>query len=696
MRPGTKTNRASQRARALWRALVLAVLVLARPAAALEGIRTPGPFASKDARQVLEEWKARCAGTPQDAEAHLSAAWLLEDLGRTQEALAHYQKAAELLPRDAAVLAAWGRAAFDLGDDETAQAALRGALESNPHDPEALRALGELELEQGRPAEASELFRRLADATDGSAHAGFLLGRALEELGETEEAAHVLQKAAKADPQYVEIRAWLAHALAAVQRHDDAWVQYAKVADFDPAFAGASAQKKSLEGLLSKPKEELRPAGKLAGHTRVEPAQNPEGLPALKVGLSANMKGTPSFHRRLTLRAGVPFSVADRATGKTVLSGAAEGPWTFEIRGSSRTVLVSGPAGRKAVRAPAGLQVRLQGPGTFIVEELAFGKGTSWAGRADRELRGSLELRWDAGGRGLFLVNALNLEEYLYGVLASEMPAHWPLEALKAQAVIARTEALFRKAAGPHRKLGFDLCDEQHCQAYGGVKSETPKTRQAVDATRGEVLKHQGKTAHTVYFSNCGGHTQSGSDIHWGNEPYWRGVPDTVDDAFPASPWAFRRWLLRPSGAYCEPGRWSKACHFRWTRTALIKDVERRLNRRYRVGKILNVAVLSRGPAGRALKVEIKGDRGRALLRKEGEIRRFFGLASLRSTLFAVESRRREGRLVSLTFHGAGWGHGVGLCQSGAAGRAQDGALYGDILSHYYPGTDLGEVYGKE
>ncbi len=681
---------------ALWRAMVLAALVLVRPALGPTEDRPKNPFASKNARQVLEEWKIRCASSPEDAAAHLNTASLLEDLGRTPEALAYYQKAAELSPDDAAALAAWGRAAFDTGETETARAALNRALDLDPKEIEALRALGELEMEQGRFAEASELFRRLSDETHGSAHAGFLLGRALDAMGEKEEAVRVLEKAAKADPQYVEIRAQLAGVLVAVQRHDDAWVQYAKVADFDPAFAGAAAQKKSLEGLLSKPKEELRPADKLARHTAVEPVKNPEGLPSLAVGLSAGMDGTPSFYRRLTLRAGGPFTVADISTGKILLSGTDKGPWVFEVQGASRTLRVSGPSGRKTVKALAGLRVRLQEPGTFIVEELAFGKGASWAGRADRELRGSLEMRWDAKGRGLFLVNVLNLEEYLYGVLASEMPAHWPLEALKAQAVIARTEALFRKAAGTHRKQGFNLCDEQHCQAYGGVKSETTRTREAVDATRGEILKHRGKVAHAVYFSNCGGHTQNGSDIHWGDEPYWQGVPDMVGGAFPPTPWEFRQWLIRPPKTYCEPGRWSKASHFRWTRTAMIKDVERRLNRRYRVGKILEVAVLSRGPAGRALKVEINGDQGRAILRKEGEIRRFFGLASLRSTFFVVESRRREGRPVPLTFHGAGWGHGVGLCQSGAAGRAQDGALYGDILSHYYPGTVLGEVYDKE
>jgi stage II sporulation protein D len=624
----------------------------------------------------------------ENAADRLNRAGLLEDLGRVEEAVREYETAVRLAPNDARVLAAWGRAAFGAGNRSSARQALARALESDPEEPEALRAMGELEMAEERWEEAASLFRRLTGQTPVSAQAVYRLGQALRGSGRLEEAAQSFEEALRIDPQYVEIRAELADLREKAKEHDKAWVEYSKVADFDPRFAQAEKQKKLLAGLLSKPKDELIPTGRVIEHARLDPAPDAGTLPVLRVGLGADMRGNPARHSRVTIRSNVAFRAVPEGGG-TPISLAASEPWAFETGPGTGTFRAVGRSQKRSVLAPKGLRLVPEGFGTFIVEGLPFGREASWAGKADRELRGELELRWDSTGRGFFLVNGVNLEEYLYGVLASEMPPHWPAEALKAQAVIARSEALYRRNARPHRRLGFDLCDEQHCQAYGGVKSEGPTTREAVDSTRGRILTHAGKIAHAVYFSNCGGHTQSGDDIGWGKVPYWKGVPDTLDGVAAASPWKFRLWILRPDEAYCAPSRWAKPSHYRWSRTVLAKDLERYVSKRRRTGEIRRVSVVSRGPAGHVLKLRVEGAEGAVTLDRDAAIRRLSALASLRSTLFLIEQKKEDGRLTSVTFHGAGWGHGVGMCQSGAAGRAQDGMTHDKILSHYYPGTSV-------
>ncbi len=126
-----------------------------------------------------------------------------------------------------------------------------------------------------------------------------------------------------------------------------------------------------------------------------------------------------------------------------------------------------------------------------------------WDKITDREYRGKIEICPD--GDALKVINAVDMESYLRGVVSSEMPYTYPLEALKAQAVAARGEAIMK--AHRHEAEGFGLCATQHCQVYGGATSERPSTDQAVASTRGEVVTYDGRIADTLYSSNCGGHT---------------------------------------------------------------------------------------------------------------------------------------------------------------------------------------------
>ncbi|MBI4387087.1 MAG: SpoIID/LytB domain-containing protein, partial [Elusimicrobia bacterium] len=342
---------------------------------------------------------------------------------------------------------------------------------------------------------------------------------------------------------------------------------------------------------------------------------------------------------------------------------------------------------RKSVRLKQAGQERR----TTIVERLTYAPGYAWGGTADRELRGEIEIALSTAQKSLIIVNYVNLEEYVYGVLNSEMPTHWPMEALKAQAVLARTQAVYRqRSLRPHRAYGYDLCDEQHCQVYGGVPAETKRAKSAVDDTRGQILAYNGNPAHTIFFSNCGGHTQSGKEVGWADVAYWQGVFDGKDSArAPDSPWKLKEWLKTEPAVYCNATKFIWSPEFRWTRVISADELESRVFRIKNIGRIRALVPLRRSRSGHLNAIRIQGTSGELVIDREHEIRRVLALGSLRSTLFVIETSYRNGRAQSFTLYGGGWGHGVGMCQAGAGGRAEQGALHQGILSHYYPGTKL-------
>jgi SpoIID/LytB domain protein len=297
----------------------------------------------------------------------------------------------------------------------------------------------------------------------------------------------------------------------------------------------------------------------------------------------------------------------------------------------------------------------------------------------------------------LRLVNIVNLEDYTHGVVSSEMPIKSPLEALKSQAVMARTHALYiKQQTRRHKKEGYDICDGDHCQVYGGVRSESERSREIVDATRGRVVTYRGRMAQVIYSSNCGGFTQSGKDVTgWGDLAYWKGIDDGAAlGPRPASPWDLRQWLWSSPSAFCKPSNDVHPSHFRWTRVVSVRDLEDKLDKKFRIGKLNGLRILRRSSAGNVNAVLLLGSKKRLKLDSETQIRSYLGLGSLRSTLFMFEVEYDEhGRAKTLLFHGGGWGHGVGLCQSGAMGRAEAGQNYEEIIKAYFKGVELSQLH---
>lgn len=335
-----------------------------------------------------------------------------------------------------------------------------------------------------------------------------------------------------------------------------------------------------------------------------------------------------------------------RVSGRGLASGQDTEEATFQplaseqvtVRRRGGRIEVNGaPIVGDAVRFRAGVEPRDAG--------LPFGDEPLKAG--DMQVRGDVVVRLFKGG--LQLINVIPLEDYLAAVLGSEMPVSFPLEALKAQAVAARTYALQKKLAayGSPFHMGSSVLH----QVYGGVKREVAKTRMAVEATRGEVLTYELAPIEAYFHATCGGRTEAGQEALGRNLPYLQAV-ECPCGKLPAS-------------------RWSATVPESELKVALRESPE-------------GFRVTSRTATQRVTRVTTSGGGSMGGV----ELRRRLGYTRLKSLHFDVEKTSR-----GYLFTGRGYGHGAGLCQWGAKALSDKGWDYRDILSHYYPGAELQHLY---
>ena len=329
--------------------------------------------------------------------------------------------------------------------------------------------------------------------------------------------------------------------------------------------------------------------------------------------------------------------------------------------------------------------------GPFQVKSVEHGIGYSWHGRQDRTYRGDLELVVDRLG-GISVVNALPLESYVRGIVPSEIFARAHPEALKAQSVTARGEVL-AKIGTRHLTDPYLLCAEQHCQVYTGLSGEAATTDKAIADTSGEILfSPDGRLVDSVYSAVCGGHTED-NEIVWGGLPNLslRGRPDLVEGGERFDRVGDKRlgaFLGTPAKSYCAISSFSKASKYRWERRFSQAEVDE-ITRHLGVGHVRVLSLTGRGSSGRGSVLCISGDDGATQVRGELNIRRLF--KNLNSSMFQIEPPSKS--QPDWIFHGGGWGHGVGMCQTGAIGRAEHGQSYREILRHYFNGAEPAKVY---
>lgn len=373
---------------------------------------------------------------------------------------------------------------------------------------------------------------------------------------------------------------------------------------------------------------------------------------------------------------------------------------------------------------------------SFDLHDVIIGIQFHWERKENQRFKGKLRLFID--GDKITAVNILPLEDYLLSVISSEMSATSSIELLKAHAVISRSWLIAQKEKenllkekGDYQTTiqtddeyirwfdredhaHFDVCADDHCQRYQGItKVTTTYAQKAIDETRGEVLVYDGKICDARFSKCCGGVAESFENV-WEPivHPYLTKVIDNPEapagfDLDLTTEAAAEKWITGNPEAFCNTNDkhtlkqvlndYDQETHdfYRWTVTFTQQQLSELLLRRtgFDFGNIIDIVPVERGVSGRLIRLKIIGSKKTLTLGKELIIRKAFSESHLYSSAFVI--RKSEGNPYPQTFTliGAGWGHGVGLCQIGAAVMGSKGYNYQQILKHYFRGASLEKKY---
>ncbi|MCX5695626.1 MAG: SpoIID/LytB domain-containing protein [Candidatus Omnitrophica bacterium] len=259
------------------------------------------------------------------------------------------------------------------------------------------------------------------------------------------------------------------------------------------------------------------------------------------------------------------------------------------------------------------------------------------------------------GENKILVVNHIELQDYIKGIMYHETSHYWPMEALKAQAIVSRTYALYQ--IQENRLNDFDVTSDIYSQVYGGQTSERFRTTRAVDETDGKVLFYKGKIIPAYFHATCGGHTEDAA-LLWNL------------DLAP---------LKGVACAYCR-----ESPHFNWHYDLTLKEIGKKLSDAgFKIKNISNINIEGRDKSGRITNLLIMSEGGEVKVPAK-DFRGILGPNIIRSTNFSVAISGKDA-----VFEGIGWGHGVGLCQWGAYFMAKDDQSAEQILKYYYPGTNV-------
>ncbi len=270
-------------------------------------------------------------------------------------------------------------------------------------------------------------------------------------------------------------------------------------------------------------------------------------------------------------------------------------------------------------------------------------------------LRGQLDVLVDEEGL-LTVINIIRLEKYIKGVLYREISDRWPIEAIKAQAVAARTYAVYIKER--NKKQSYDLRSDIYSQVYGGRDAERYRTNLGVDRTKGLILQYKGAVLPAYYHATCGGRTESAQEL-WNHD------------------------IVPLRGVKCDFCR--KSPHYFWKKNIQLKTIQDKLNEKgYGLWLINEIRILERNNSGRIKILEIKTRDNKKIEISGKDFRNIVGPNLIKSNNYTIKMRGYYA-----DFFGKGWGHGVGLCQWGANYMARNFYRFDEILNYYYPGSDI-------
>ena len=374
---------------------------------------------------------------------------------------------------------------------------------------------------------------------------------------------------------------------------------------------------------------------------------------------------------------------------------------------------------------------------TFTLKDVTIGIDFHWERDEDQTFEGCLSIITEK--KSLRAINKLSIEAYLRSVISSEMSATSSMDLLKAHTVISRSwvlsqvenkkkcgatestqisEGKFIKWYDRDDHIDFDVCADDHCQRYQGITRITaPLVKEAVESTKGEVLTYDDKICDARFSKCCGGVAEKFESC-WQEEshpylvPFYDHANGVHSNDLPAdltNEEEATKWIMNDPEAFCNTQDkhilqqvlnhydQETADFYRWKVVYTQAEIQQLIYTKAPVdfGEIIDLIPIKRGPSGRLIELKIVGTKATMIIGKELEIRKVLSNSHLYSSAFVVERTLDDNQSIptSFTLFGAGWGHGAGLCQIGAAVMSEEGYDYQTILNHYFRGSTLQKRY---
>jgi stage II sporulation protein D len=372
----------------------------------------------------------------------------------------------------------------------------------------------------------------------------------------------------------------------------------------------------------------------------------------------------------------------------------------------------------------------------FSIRDVIIGSQFHWERKEKQSFHGSLNIIIDKDA--LWAINIVSVEDYLQSVISSEMSPKSNIHLLKAHAVISRSWLLAQiereknpqenastigidtpeeisKWYGRDEHTLFDVCADDHCQRYQGItKIHTDTAKQAVGETFGLVLESNGEICDARFSKSCGGITEAYENV-WDNH-HFEYLSSVSDYKFPQDDFNLNlkieknaeAWVKGYPHAFCNTNDkkileqillefdQETKDFYRWNVAYTQEEISKLIHKKtgFDFGNIVDLIPLERGDSGRLIRLKIVGTKKELIVGKELEIRRILSKSHLYSSAFIVEKRELKNNIpTKFIIRGAGWGHGVGLCQIGAAVMAERGYFFDEILLHYYKDAQITKIY---
>ncbi len=637
---------------------------------------------------------------PAGADADVSVAdraLILRDQGRHEEASAEWLKATKLESADGFIWNQRGWAELATGRRREAREAFTHALErasTTATQAEANVGLGLSFIFDGKRKAADTALRQAGlSGPYAISLSAQLIAEAALSRGDPQTALTYLRQAVEIDPANNEALNALAHALAEARDKYAAWRAYRKIVSLDPKNVDA---RKRYEKLGRSITGDLDAA---AGVRRIaRPALDFErsaetalsSTSSIRVGLYGGPEGRPAILKRAHIMANSVFKVTSVFNGARRDNGRPFDAWEIYFRTESGLVEVRDAALNIIFTSTVPFTFEADSTNGSILIKNAEIDDPIGIDPGDREVRSAVSVVPAAGGFRLVQVAAV--EQYLIGVVSLALPIDSPPEALRAQAVVARTEAYF--AIGNRDKTVelWDILDDDSTQRTIGVSGELRSAAEAVADTVGLALCLQGRSIRVLQHEDSGGVTEAGAETGARGLDHLVSVQDSAaSSVLWRTPVELERYTheVPPQGLFSEAAASATPNSTRWVYLLDARDLRQRISRRKDIGAILHLRIAGRTPTGRVRALEVIGAGGTARYTGNQEIAELLAPSSLRSTLFTIQPLMEGRRVARIILWGVGTGSGVGFSRMGAVGQARLGASWRDILRRYFPRLEV-------